>query len=94
MRAMLYSLLAALLIVSAATAYNFNQIVAARNSSRSETCVAFATYNAAIVKIINQGEQALPSFAYYREHPDDLARAVQADENAKKLLAASTPSYC
>ena len=94
MKMFLYLGLIVVVALSATVGLQFRTIDSARRQSRTQTCQAFQQLSDTFTKLIRDGEKTLPTFAYYKQHPDELAKAVATDEHSIAVLQGSLPNYC
>lgn len=92
MKLIIWAQLLAVLALSVAVAVNFNSISQTRESARQETCLRFTALDNQLIKLIKAGEKQAATLQYYKDHPDELAQVIKADEHAIKVL--TPPKYC
>lgn len=85
-------LIAAVLALSGIDAFQAYEREQSGQQARVATCRAVQKVDNTLIGLVRQSEKALPTFAYYKEHPDDLVKALAADERA--ITALAPPKYC
>lgn len=92
MKIIVYALMAAVLAMSALIGYQFDQIQKSKVEAVRSTCQAVSRVDNTLIGLIRNSDKTLSGFAYYREHPDELARAYRANDEA--IQALQPPKYC
>lgn len=92
MKAVIYGLLAAVVALSVAVAFQFREIDKQRAAGRTNTCASIARVDNNLIALIRDGEKAAARLAYYKQHPADLAQVRAQDAHAIRVL--TPPDYC
>lgn len=92
MKLLVYALFAAVVGLSIVVGFQFRSIDQSRKDSITATCISWRVFDHTLIDQVKAGEKTLPSFAYYRDHPDELALVMKNDARLIGVLV--PPSYC